>query len=65
VEFLLGDASKAKRRLGWEPRVSFKELIKIMVDCDMELVNLNPIGDGKNILKEKGIKWTNNQMARR
>lgn len=65
VEFLLGDASKAKRRLGWEPRVSFKELVKIMVDCDMELMNSKPIGDGKNILKEKGIKWTNNQMARR
>ncbi len=65
VEFLLGDASKAKRILDWEPRISFKELIKIMMDCDMEFVNLNPIGDGKNILKEKEIKWTNNQMARR
>ncbi len=65
VEYLLGDASKAKRILDWEPRVSFEELIKVMVDCDMELENLDPIGDGKNILKEKGIKWTNNKITRR
>ncbi len=65
VEFLLGDASKAKKILAWEPKISYKELVKIMIDCDMELVNLNPIGDGKNILKEKEITWTNNQMVRR
>ena len=37
VELLIGDASKAKRQLGWEPKVKFKELAKIMVDADMEL----------------------------
>ncbi len=36
VDLLVGDASKAKRKLGWEPSVSFEELIKIMVDADME-----------------------------
>ena len=34
---LLSDASKAKRLLGWEPKVSFKELVRMMVDADMEL----------------------------
>jgi GDPmannose 4,6-dehydratase len=36
VDLLLGDASKAKRVLGWTPRVSFKELVRLMVDADME-----------------------------
>jgi GDPmannose 4,6-dehydratase len=36
VDLLLGDASKARRRLGWKPRISFKELIKIMCDHDLE-----------------------------
>jgi len=35
VEFLIGDAGKAKRDLGWEPKVKFKELVKIMVDADL------------------------------
>ena len=36
VEFLQGDASKAKKKLGWEPKVRFKELVKIMVDADIK-----------------------------
>jgi GDPmannose 4,6-dehydratase len=35
VEFLQGDASKAKRKLNWEPKVRFKELVRIMVDADI------------------------------
>jgi GDPmannose 4,6-dehydratase len=37
VDLLLGDPTKAKTILGWEPKVSFKELVKIMVDSDMKL----------------------------
>jgi GDPmannose 4,6-dehydratase len=37
VNFLLGDASKANRQLGWQPRVNFDELVRMMVDSDMEL----------------------------
>ena len=36
VDLLVGDASKAHKKLGWKPTVSFEELIKIMVDADME-----------------------------
>jgi len=36
VDQLVGDAGKAQRVLGWEPKVSFEELIHIMVDADME-----------------------------
>ncbi len=39
VDVLLADYSKAKRELGWEPKVTFKELVQKMVDADMELIN--------------------------
>jgi GDPmannose 4,6-dehydratase len=35
VDLLIGDASKAKKQLGWEPKVRFSELVNIMVDADM------------------------------
>ncbi len=38
VDHLIGDASKAKRELGWEPRTSFEELIRLMVDADYQLL---------------------------
>lgn len=38
VDLLVGDASKAKRVLGWEPRVTFKELVRLMVDSDLAMV---------------------------
>ena len=37
VDLLLGDPTKARTLLGWEPKVSFKELVKIMIDSDMKL----------------------------
>jgi GDPmannose 4,6-dehydratase len=36
VDLLLGDASKARRELGWEPKVTFEELVRIMVEADLE-----------------------------
>jgi GDPmannose 4,6-dehydratase len=42
VHHLRGDYSKAKRELGWEPRVSFEQLIKMMVDEDMARLQNNP-----------------------
>ena len=38
VELLVGDASKARRALGWEPKVTFRKLVQLMVDADLELV---------------------------
>ena len=63
VEFLLSDPSKARERLGWNPRVNFKDLIKIMVDADMELIGLDPEGEGKRILEDRGINWTRNKQT--
>ncbi len=39
VDLLMGDASKAKRILNWEPKVRFPALVRIMVDADMELLS--------------------------
>jgi GDPmannose 4,6-dehydratase len=37
VDFLLGDPSKAGRQLGWKPRTTFRELVRLMMDSDLEL----------------------------
>jgi len=37
VELLIGDPAKAKKQLGWEPKVRFKDLVKIMTEHDLEL----------------------------
>jgi GDPmannose 4,6-dehydratase len=38
VDLLVGDPSKAGRELGWEPQVTFKELVEMMVDADIKMV---------------------------
>jgi GDP-D-mannose dehydratase len=53
VNILKADSAKAKKTLGWRPKVTFNDLVKIMVDADMRLAGLEPIGDGDRILKEK------------
>jgi GDPmannose 4,6-dehydratase len=39
VDLLVGDPAKAKRVLGWEPRTNFEQLIRLMVDADLELLS--------------------------
>jgi GDPmannose 4,6-dehydratase len=63
VDFLLADCSKAKRQLEWEPKVTFGDLVKIMVDADMVADNLEPPREGEKILLAKGIHWTKNRMT--
>jgi GDPmannose 4,6-dehydratase len=46
VDHLVGDASKARERLGWAPRTSFRELIEMMVDADLERLPKAPAGAG-------------------
>ncbi len=45
VDLLIGDYSKATRKLGWEPRIKFAELVKLMVDADIQLLRRHR--DGK------------------
>lgn len=47
VDTLLGDGSKAKKALSWEPKTTFKELVKIMVESDLENVKKEVYGEGR------------------
>jgi len=64
AETLIADASKAKGRLGWEPKVAFKELVRIMVDADMEAAGLDPIGEGEKALAKHGMALTERALIR-
>ena len=57
VDHLRADASKAAKELGWDPRVSFGELVRIMVDADFQAIGLEPIGEGLKILDAKFGDW--------
>jgi GDPmannose 4,6-dehydratase len=50
VEFLQGDASKAKKKLNWEPEIRFKELIRIMVDADIK--NLEELRQCQDVIRK-------------
>jgi len=51
VEFLQADITKARQKLGWEPKVRFEDLVKIMVDYEMLQNGLEPKGEGIEISK--------------
>ncbi len=51
VDNLIADAGKAKRVLGWDPKIKLSDLVKIMVDADMRGAGLEAIGKGDQILK--------------
>lgn len=50
VEFLQGDASKARKKLKWEPKVKFKDLVKIMVDADIK--NLEEMKQCQDVIRK-------------
>ena len=57
MDFLLADSKKAERELGWKPKINFHELLRIMVDGDMESLGLSSRGEGARILQEKFGGW--------
>ena len=58
VDVLLADNRKAKKLLKWTPKVTFSDLLKIMVDSDMRKAGLLAIGEGDEIIKKKfSAKW--------
>ena len=56
VVSLQADTSKARKLLGWNPKVTFKDLVRIMVDADMEASGIDPIGAGIDVMKKK-VSW--------
>ncbi|MGB2870093.1 MAG: GDP-mannose 4,6-dehydratase [Bacteroidota bacterium] len=63
VNSLRADISKARKKLNWEPRVHFADLVKIMVDHDMLNAGLEPPRKGMEALEKVGLKWTNSAFT--
>ena len=57
VEFLLADATKARKELDWQPQIQFRELVRIMVDADLQAIGATPIGEGEKILRKHFGEW--------
>jgi GDPmannose 4,6-dehydratase len=57
VDFLMGDSTKARRELNWEPRVYFKDLVRVMVDADLEHEGLPCPGEGREVLSRHHGRW--------
>ena len=55
VDELAADSSKARETLGWNPKIDFGALVKIMVDADIEAVGLEPPGEGRAALRAAGV----------
>ncbi len=51
VDYLLGDSTKARTKLKWEPKISFQELVQLMVDFDMKEAEREKVLIEKNLLK--------------
>lgn len=57
VDYLMADASLAQRTLDWQPRVYFRDLVRVMVDADLELEGLPSPGEGRKILEKHHGPW--------
>ncbi|MBU2529214.1 GDP-mannose 4,6-dehydratase [bacterium] len=64
VDFLKADISKAKKILKWQPRVTFRELVKIMLDYDMKAAGMEPKGEGMAVCRKKGFDYTEHRISR-
>ncbi len=63
VEFLQADITKAREYLGWNPKISFDELVHLMIDFDMQFQGLDAPGLGIKAVNEKGFGWTKHKFA--
>lgn len=57
VDYLLSDPSKARDQLHWQSKIRFKELVRIMVDADLEYLGLESPGEGKTIMHNNFENW--------
>jgi GDPmannose 4,6-dehydratase len=55
VDLLVGDATKAKRLLGWEPKVRFKDLVRLMLAADLEAIGIDPTEYGLSVPGDKAV----------
>jgi GDPmannose 4,6-dehydratase len=63
VDYLRADISKARKKLKWQPKVNFYDLVKIMVDYDLKLIGREPPGEGIKICNAKGFSYTEHKFS--
>ncbi len=59
VDYLEADTGKAERILNWKPRVKYHDLVRIMMDADLEFLGLESPGEGKKIVEDQFDDWHN------
>ena len=60
VESLKADTNKSKKVLNWTSKISFDDLLKIMIDADFRKIGIDPVGEGDKVLKQKyPERWWN------
>lgn len=52
VDDLIADTRKSEKVLGWKPKITFVDLMKIMMDADMRAAGIAPVGEGDHLLKK-------------
>lgn len=57
VELLQADSSEAKRRLGWQAKLGFRDTVRIIMDADLEAAGLEAPGDGARCLADSRLSW--------
>lgn len=57
VDYLQADSSKARKVLDWEPKITYQQLARIMIDADMQAICMEPIGEGLKILERNFSGW--------
>jgi GDPmannose 4,6-dehydratase len=63
VDFLQADITKARTTLGWQPRITFGELAKTMVDYDLKMIGMAPKGEGIETCRTKGFCYTDHAYS--
>jgi GDPmannose 4,6-dehydratase len=54
VDLLIGDATKAREKLGWQPQTTFHELVRLMAESDMQDLQRGDSGAGKEVMNAVG-----------
>lgn len=57
VSHLVADTAKSRSQLGWKPKIKFRDLVRIMVDADLEAVGAEAPGAGRKVTQEKFDSW--------
>jgi GDPmannose 4,6-dehydratase len=63
VDLLIGDSTKAREKLGWEPSVTFEQLVKLMVDADLAAIGIHNQNGGASEQLLKDMAYVRNRAA--